>query len=113
MSLAAYRKLVATIGKKHEMVPTEEIVESLRAVKDEGEREHIVQAVGTVVQCLECRVTCALNFPNKVILGPPGETRRISPGNLATRGMIPPFASGSGSFIEFQFLRARRLIYAE
>ncbi len=46
MSLAAYRQLVATIGKEHEMVPTEEIVESLRAVKDDGEREHIVQAVG-------------------------------------------------------------------
>ena len=31
MSLAAYRQLAAKVGKKHEMVPTEEIVESLRA----------------------------------------------------------------------------------
>jgi Xaa-Pro aminopeptidase len=46
MSLAAYRKLASSIGKKHEVVPTEEIVESLRAVKDDGERENIVQAVG-------------------------------------------------------------------
>jgi Xaa-Pro aminopeptidase len=46
MSLAAYRQLVEAVGKKNEMVPTEEIVESLRAVKDDGEREYIVRAVG-------------------------------------------------------------------
>ncbi len=45
LSFATYRKLVATAGKK-ELLPTEEIVESLRAVKDEEELELIMKAVG-------------------------------------------------------------------
>jgi len=44
ISFAIYRKLVASAGKS-EIVPTEGIVESLRAVKDEGELELITRAV--------------------------------------------------------------------
>ncbi|KPJ54409.1 MAG: hypothetical protein AMJ37_00585 [Dehalococcoidia bacterium DG_18] len=45
LSFATYRKLVAAKGEKSEIVPTEEIVESLRAVKDDEERELIMKAV--------------------------------------------------------------------
>jgi Xaa-Pro aminopeptidase len=45
LTLATYRKLEATTGKKCEIVPTGEIVESLRAVKDDGELELIMKAV--------------------------------------------------------------------
>ncbi len=45
LSIATYRKLVAATGSKSEIVPTEGIVESLRAVKDHGEREFILKAV--------------------------------------------------------------------
>ena len=45
LSIATYRRLVAATGPKSEIVPTEGIVESLRAVKDDGEREFILKAV--------------------------------------------------------------------
>jgi Xaa-Pro aminopeptidase len=45
ISFTTYRKLVAAKGKKSEIVPTEGIVESLRAVKDAEERELIMKAV--------------------------------------------------------------------
>lgn len=45
LSIAIYRRLVAAISSKSEIVPTEGIVESLRAVKDDGEREFILKAV--------------------------------------------------------------------
>ena len=44
LSFSTYRQLVATAGEK-ELVPTEEIVESLRAIKDEEELELITRAV--------------------------------------------------------------------
>ncbi len=44
LSFAAYQKLVANAGE-NEIVPTEELVESLRAVKDEEELELIKRAV--------------------------------------------------------------------
>jgi len=44
VSFAAYRRLVASVGKNG-IVPSEGIVESLRAVKDEGELELIARAV--------------------------------------------------------------------
>ena len=45
VSFLSYRKLVASIGKR-EMIPTEGLVESLRAVKDEGEMSLVRRAVG-------------------------------------------------------------------
>lgn len=45
LSIATYRKLAAATGKKCQIVPTERIVESLRAVKDNGELELIMKAV--------------------------------------------------------------------
>ncbi|MBE0415494.1 MAG: aminopeptidase P family protein [Dehalococcoidia bacterium] len=47
LSFSTYRKLVAIMGEKSEkeLVPTEEFVESLRAVKDEEELELIIRAV--------------------------------------------------------------------
>ncbi len=47
LSVATYRKLVATAGEAgdKELVPTEEIVESLRAVKDDEELKLIMRAV--------------------------------------------------------------------
>ena len=45
LSFATYRKLVAAKGEKSQIVPTEEIVESLRAVKEDEERELIMKAV--------------------------------------------------------------------
>jgi len=45
LSIATYRRLVAATGPKRELLPTEGIVESLRAVKDDGERESILKAV--------------------------------------------------------------------
>jgi Xaa-Pro aminopeptidase len=45
LSIATYRRLVAATGPKSEIVPTEGIVESLRAVKDDSEREFILKAV--------------------------------------------------------------------
>jgi Xaa-Pro aminopeptidase len=44
ISFAAYRELAKAIGKK-QLVPTERIVESLRAVKDEDELKLITKAV--------------------------------------------------------------------
>jgi len=44
ISFSTYRKLIATEGEK-ELVPTEELVESLRAIKDETELEFITKAV--------------------------------------------------------------------
>ena len=45
LSLANYRKLAAATGKKCQIVPTDGIVEPLRAVKDNGELELIMKAV--------------------------------------------------------------------
>ena len=45
LSIAAYRRLLAATGIKSELVPTEGIVESLRALKDDEEREFIMKAV--------------------------------------------------------------------
>lgn len=46
LSHAVYRRMVeVAVGEKTEFVPTEGLVESLRAVKDEAEREHIARAV--------------------------------------------------------------------
>lgn len=44
LSFSTHRQLVATVGGK-KLVPTEEIVESLRAIKDEEELELITRAV--------------------------------------------------------------------
>lgn len=44
LSFSAYRQLVAMKLEKIELVPTEELVESLRAIKDEQELELIVKA---------------------------------------------------------------------
>jgi Xaa-Pro aminopeptidase len=52
MSFAAYRKLAATEVEK-ELVPTEDLVESLRMVKDEKELEYICRAVELADAALE------------------------------------------------------------
>ena len=46
LSFSTFQKLVQVKGEKGlELVPTEELVESLRAIKDEGELELIIKAV--------------------------------------------------------------------
>ena len=55
LSIATYRRLVAAKDSKSEIVPTEGIVESLRAVKDDRERELILKAVEIAdYACEEC-----------------------------------------------------------
>jgi len=52
ISFSTYRKLVAAEGEK-ELVPTEELVESLRMMKDEKELEFIIRAVELAEAALE------------------------------------------------------------